>query len=208
MYLAQATQDPYWTEIGRDYVVSLQQSTWTPCGYAVVENVTTHKLGDRMESFFLSETLKYLYLLFDTDNFIHTGNYVFSTEGHPFKVSKLTRRFDFETEPPQHDGGAPSAGQAADAEGRVPVDHPPGNTGADDAASTVPAGAVPSEGDDREGSASHVDKHDDAEAEAEAAARDSTKVAPETAALVPRCPTLFICAGILPAFPSPLYVCC
>ena len=30
-----------------------------------------HRLEDRMESFFLAETTKYLYLLFDTDNFIH-----------------------------------------------------------------------------------------------------------------------------------------
>ena len=112
MYLARATEDPYWTEIGRDYMVSIQQATWTPCGYAVVENVTTHKLGDRMESFFLSETLKYLYLLFDADNFIHGGNYVFSTEGHPFKVSKLTRRFDFEGAGPLDPapGSAPGAG--------------------------------------------------------------------------------------------------
>ena len=31
----------------------------------------THTLEDRMESFFLAETTKYLYLLFDPDNFIH-----------------------------------------------------------------------------------------------------------------------------------------
>ncbi len=30
-----------------------------------------HTLEDRMESFFLAETTKYLYLLFDPDNFIH-----------------------------------------------------------------------------------------------------------------------------------------
>lgn len=30
-----------------------------------------HKKDDRMESFFLAETTKYLYLLFDHDNFMH-----------------------------------------------------------------------------------------------------------------------------------------
>lgn len=30
----------------------------------------THELTDRMESYFLAETLKYLYLLFDPDNFV------------------------------------------------------------------------------------------------------------------------------------------
>lgn len=44
-----------------------------------------------MESFFLSETLKYLYLIFDKDNLIHRGNYVFSTEAHPYEVTRLTR---------------------------------------------------------------------------------------------------------------------
>jgi len=47
-------------------IFSLQNNTRVPCGYAAqadVSNVT--KLDDRMDSFFLSETVKYLYLLFD-----------------------------------------------------------------------------------------------------------------------------------------------
>lgn len=58
-----------------------------------------------MESFFLAETTKYLYLLFDEDNFIHhddgtadlhqaahgecalpAGNFIFNTEAHPFDL--------------------------------------------------------------------------------------------------------------------------
>ena len=35
------------------------------CGFASVSNIKTMQTDDRMESFFLSETLKYLYLLFD-----------------------------------------------------------------------------------------------------------------------------------------------
>ena len=35
-----------------------------------MNNVLTHELTDRMESYFLAETLKYLYLLFDSDNFV------------------------------------------------------------------------------------------------------------------------------------------
>ena len=45
--------------------------TRTPCGYATVKNVRDHSLADRMESFFLAETTKYLYLLFDPNNFLH-----------------------------------------------------------------------------------------------------------------------------------------
>ena len=36
-----------------------------------VKNVRTHALDNRMESFFLAETTKYLYLLFDPENFLH-----------------------------------------------------------------------------------------------------------------------------------------
>lgn len=101
-YLHQATGDPLWIELGREFVESIQSSTWTPCGYAVVTNVSTHKLGDRMESFFLSETLKYLYLLFDPDNFVHQGNFVFTTEGHPYRITNLTRTPILDVEESEH----------------------------------------------------------------------------------------------------------
>lgn len=39
---------------------------------------------DNMESFWLAETLKYLYLLFDDDNKVPLTDYVFNTEAHPF----------------------------------------------------------------------------------------------------------------------------
>eukprot|EP00041_Stephanoeca_diplocostata_P028006 m.782188 g.782188 ORF g.782188 m.782188 type:complete len:983 (-) comp23289_c0_seq8:5021-7969(-) len=95
MYLYQATRDPVWTAIGLEHMTSIEVSTWTPCGYAIVRNVSTHELADRMESFYLSETLKYMYLLFDTANPLHHGEFVFSTEGHPFRVSPVTRNESF-----------------------------------------------------------------------------------------------------------------
>ncbi|XP_053208981.1 ER degradation-enhancing alpha-mannosidase-like protein 1 [Panonychus citri] len=47
-----------------------------------------------MESFFLSETCKYLYLLFDTDNPLNrdAAKFIFSTEGHIFPVTWRYRR--------------------------------------------------------------------------------------------------------------------
>lgn len=66
-------------------------STRVPCGVANVANIRTNELDDKMESFFLGETLKYLYLLFDEDNYFNTENYVFTTEAHPFPVTKLTQ---------------------------------------------------------------------------------------------------------------------
>ena len=43
------------------------------CFNVIFQDVRDHTLEDRMESFFLSETTKYLYLLFDTENFIHNS---------------------------------------------------------------------------------------------------------------------------------------
>lgn len=54
--------------------------------YTSLEDVTVvpPKKRDNMESFWLAETLKYLYLLFDDDNKIPLDKYVFNTEAHPF----------------------------------------------------------------------------------------------------------------------------
>ena len=49
------------------------------CGFSGLRDVESKALNDRMDSFFLSETTKYLYLLFDDDSFIHSGSYVFNT---------------------------------------------------------------------------------------------------------------------------------
>lgn len=67
-----------------------------------------HRKDNRMESFFLSETTKYLYLLFDANNFLNnngatativntpngeclidSGGYIFNTEAHPVDPSAL-----------------------------------------------------------------------------------------------------------------------
>lgn len=71
MYLYRATGDPYLIDVGVDVLRSLQHSAKTTCGYATINDVRDHRKADRMESFFLAETTKYLYLLFDPDNFIH-----------------------------------------------------------------------------------------------------------------------------------------
>jgi hypothetical protein len=60
-----------------------------------LHDVTTGEKEDRMESFFLSETLKYLFLLFDHDNPLHDAQHppvVFTTEGHPLPVTPFFRQ--------------------------------------------------------------------------------------------------------------------
>lgn len=44
---------------------SLQNNTKVKCGYAAVADVRTGRLDDRMDSYFLAETLMYAFLLFD-----------------------------------------------------------------------------------------------------------------------------------------------
>ena len=46
--------------------------------------------GDKMESFFVGETLKYFYLLFSDDKIIPFDKYVFNTEAHPLPVFEVT----------------------------------------------------------------------------------------------------------------------
>ncbi|RDB27311.1 Mannosyl-oligosaccharide 1,2-alpha-mannosidase MNS3 [Hypsizygus marmoreus] len=57
-------------------------------GYASILNVddVNSKLEDRMETFMLSETLKYLYLLFSDESVLPLDKYVFNTEAHPLPI--------------------------------------------------------------------------------------------------------------------------
>ncbi|KAK4857224.1 hypothetical protein QYF36_025829 [Acer negundo] len=87
-WLYKATRDPRYLAAGRDMIASLQFGARCPCGYCHISDVEFHKKEDHMESFFLAETVKYLWLLFDLavgpENLVENGpyKYIFSTEGH------------------------------------------------------------------------------------------------------------------------------
>lgn len=49
---------------------------------------------DRMETFWLSETLKYLYLLFSGPDVLPLNEYVFNTEAHPLPIFTPTVQVD------------------------------------------------------------------------------------------------------------------
>jgi len=90
-YLYVATRDPKWLSFGRDMIHSINTITRVECGFASIEHVATHQLRDHMESFLLAETLKYLYLLFDSaieEEPLVDGKYIFTTEGHPLPIRK------------------------------------------------------------------------------------------------------------------------
>lgn len=63
-------------------------------GYSSLDDVTTlppHR-RDKMETFFLGETLKYLYLLFGDSSTIPLDKFVFNTEAHPIPIESASMK--------------------------------------------------------------------------------------------------------------------
>lgn len=83
-YLSHYTGDPQYLEMGRVFLESLEKYCRTPAGYTVLQSVVTKAQGNRMHSFWLAETLKYLYLLFKPDA-VDFDKVVFNTEAHPVR---------------------------------------------------------------------------------------------------------------------------
>ncbi|XP_063982642.1 ER degradation-enhancing alpha-mannosidase-like protein 3 [Diachasmimorpha longicaudata] len=83
-FLYRATGDHYYLGVGRKVLRSLQTYAKVPCGYAAVSDVRTNKHDDTMDSFVLSETFKYLFLLFTETNdlVLDLDEFIFTTEGH------------------------------------------------------------------------------------------------------------------------------
>ncbi|EHK96301.1 putative ER degradation-enhancing alpha-mannosidase-like protein 1 [Glarea lozoyensis 74030] len=89
-HLYRATRDPWYFYVGEMVLSDIKARCWTECGWAGLQDVRTGEKSDRMESFFLGETAKYLYLLFDPDHPLNRldAPYVFTTEGHPLIIPK------------------------------------------------------------------------------------------------------------------------
>lgn len=104
-----------------DYALhSIHWHTWAPCGYSAVSGVSPQTTGgipgsqaknkrpqavNEMPSFFLSETLKYLYLTFDEDNLLHRDldrQWVFTTEAHPIHNEPAVQKSSGTTEAVKH----------------------------------------------------------------------------------------------------------
>ncbi|KAG0019679.1 alpha mannosidase-like protein [Podila clonocystis] len=101
-FLYRATKDPFYLEVGEMILRDLQKYTKTSCGWASLQSVIDKKKEDRMESFALSETFKYLFLLFDEENLLHNelkdSNFVFTTEGHVLSLTNEQLRAPATTE--------------------------------------------------------------------------------------------------------------
>lgn len=83
--LHRTTKDPLYLEMGRTFFEGLVTHCRTDAGYTVLKDVVTKEKGDLMPSYFLAETLKYLYLLFAPEETLDLEQVVFNTEAHPLR---------------------------------------------------------------------------------------------------------------------------
>jgi mannosidase alpha-like ER degradation enhancer 2 len=84
-YLNYFTKDPRYVEMGSTFLLGLVRYCKADAGYAALSNVETKGKKDSMESYFLAETLKYLYLLFAPRETLDLTRVVFNTEAHPLR---------------------------------------------------------------------------------------------------------------------------
>ncbi|XP_036140100.1 ER degradation-enhancing alpha-mannosidase-like protein 3 [Monomorium pharaonis] len=95
-FLYRATGDHYYLGVGRKVLKSLQTYARVPCGYAAVSDVRTNKHDDTMDSFVLSETFKYLFLLFAEPGelVLDLDEFIFTTEGHLLPLTLASIRIN------------------------------------------------------------------------------------------------------------------
>ncbi|XP_034397060.1 mannosidase, alpha, class 1B, member 1b isoform X3 [Cyclopterus lumpus] len=96
-YLYRFTKDHKYQDWGWEILQNFNKYTKVSSGgYTSINNVRDPDYPsprDKMESFFLGETLKYMYLLFSDDpNLISLDQYVFNTEAHPLPIWPSTHR--------------------------------------------------------------------------------------------------------------------
>jgi mannosyl-oligosaccharide alpha-1,2-mannosidase len=84
------TGNPYWRTAGWNMVSSILAATPTKWGHAAVDDVTKvqPQPHDSMESFWLAETLKYAYLMFDEEERWSLDDWILNTEAHLLKREK------------------------------------------------------------------------------------------------------------------------
>lgn len=82
------THDEKYRRWGWEYINAVEKHCKVQWGYSGVRDVNRVPVqhDNMMQSFFLAESLKYLYLLYSDDNLIPLDRYVFNTECHPLSV--------------------------------------------------------------------------------------------------------------------------
>ncbi|KAI0542328.1 family 47 glycosyl hydrolase [Xylaria digitata] len=88
-YMYRITGEMEYQEMAWDMFQSIKKATETELAFSAIADVTvdgseTEKM-DSMESFWLSETLKYFYLIFSPPDLNSLDEYIFNTEAHPLR---------------------------------------------------------------------------------------------------------------------------
>lgn len=84
-YLYKKTGDGKYLARAVTYLDSLVLNCRVGSGYASLKNVATKERLDEQPSYFLAETLKYLYLTFAPDKVLDLDKVIFNTEAHPLR---------------------------------------------------------------------------------------------------------------------------
>ncbi len=82
-YMYYFTGNDRYRKMGSIYFKALKKYCRTSDGYTALKSVLSKEKDDKMDSYFLAETLKYLYLLFAEHETINLSKMVFNTEAHP-----------------------------------------------------------------------------------------------------------------------------
>ncbi|KAJ8099467.1 glycoside hydrolase [Lipomyces tetrasporus] len=89
-YAYRITGDPKYQDWAWTAFEGLRKFCKAQYGYGEIQDVTLPDGGgptvDSSESFFLAETLKYLFLIFDDPDRLSLDEWVLSTEAHPFRI--------------------------------------------------------------------------------------------------------------------------
>src|ERR1051326_2446477 len=83
--LRRLTHEKQYVDMGKVFLDSLVAPCRTDAGYTNLKSVVTMEKGDLMPSYFLAETLKYLYLIFAPDSVYDFKRNIFTTEAHPLR---------------------------------------------------------------------------------------------------------------------------
>jgi len=90
-YLHRLTGNFIWRSHGWDMFLAVERLSRTEVAYSSVLDVTAPKTPFHqgvMESFWTAETLKYFWLLFESEDVLDLGEWVFNTEAHAFRLPK------------------------------------------------------------------------------------------------------------------------
>lgn len=90
-YLYCFTGDNRYRDMVKQYHAAIVKYCKTDIAFTALENVETKEKRDYMATYFLAETLKYLYLTFVDTGSLVMENYVFTTEAHTFRKEEFNK---------------------------------------------------------------------------------------------------------------------